>query len=103
MTTEDLLGLLAGTAPTQDNLTPGFSPILRRRGVVALGAFTPCTAREDQLIERACLLLGEFTAEQHSAFRLSLLMVYRELGYTAEELRPSFPEYALTGPEWDDL
>jgi len=92
MTTEELLLWLGSTAPTCMYMTPGFSPILRRRGIGALDGFTPKTDTEKALHSSLPGMFGDITPEAHRAFRKALHSVYLEQGYTPEELRHSFPE-----------
>jgi hypothetical protein len=93
MTLDELMYHLGGTCPTADFQAPGFTSIVRRQGPGFLDDYEPKTALQKRLVECARPLFGDYTDEQHRAFRAALHNVYLvDLEFTVEQLRDFFPD-----------
>jgi len=89
---EQLLIMCGGTTPTQFNPRPGFNPVSRQKLPAFLDTFITFSAAEIELVESIPPLFGSCTKAEHETFRCALYRIYREEGYTVEELAPDFPD-----------
>jgi len=92
---DEILLRLGNTTPTEDNSTPGLSPVTQRMGLPYFQPFDPSTDAERHLMATIGPMLEEPTPEQHREFREALLAVYQEQGFTPGELFPFFPEFDI--------
>lgn len=90
---EQLLLMCGGTTPTEFNPTPGFTAVSRTQLPKFMATFIAFSDEEQELVRCIEVLLqGNYTQEDHREFRKALYSVYREQGFSPEELIPDFPD-----------